>query len=109
MKILREIFLLPVHFYKAFISPIKGGRVCAYTPSCSEYFLIAVRKHGCIKGGIMGIMRILRCTPKYFGGYDPVPDEYVWSRVKGQFTARRKPKNFDKEFEELEREHRTDE
>ena len=97
MKILRELFLLPVHAYRLFISPIKGGPCCAYTPSCSAYFLEAVRKHGIFKGTVLGLTRIGRCNQKYFGGFDPVPEEYAWARVKGQYIARRKPKGFDKE------------
>ncbi len=104
MKILREIFLLPVHLYRVLISPFKGGPCCRYTPSCSEYFLTSVRRFGIIKGSIAGWARILRCRPRYFGGPDPVPDAYSWKAVKDQYIIRRKPKGFDREAERTKRE-----
>ena len=76
MKFLKEIpkFLIniPVYFYKWFISPL-FPRACRYTPTCSTYFIQAVKEYGAIKGGIMGAKRILRCTPNSKGGFDPVP------------------------------------
>lgn len=107
MKILREFYLIPVHFYRHIISPLKGGSVCRYTPSCSTYFLDSVRKFGIIKGTILGMSRILRCSNKYFGTFDPVPDEFSFSYIKNRYIALRKPKNFDKEFEL--KHHRTNE
>ena len=99
MKLLREIFLIPVHIYRLVISPLKGGSVCNYTPSCSEYFLTSVRRFGIFRGTVMGTARILRCRPQYFGGPDPVPDVYSWKGVKDQYIVRRKPRNFDREAE----------
>ena len=96
MKILRKVFLLPVYVYRAIISPMKGGACCGYTPTCSEYFIEAVDKHGIIKGAILGTARILRCRPSFFGGYDPVPDEFSFKEIKNQWKARKKPKDFDK-------------
>ena len=105
MKILRKIFLIPVYFYRACISPFKGGGCCAYTPSCSKYFIDAVDKHGIIKGTILGVVRILRCRPSFFGGYDPVPEEFSFQNIKNQWKARKKPKDFDTSFHH----HGTDE
>ena len=45
---------------------------CRFYPSCSEYGLEAIEKHGPIKGGIMTAWRILRCNPWNKGGNDPV-------------------------------------
>lgn len=101
MSVIREIFLIPVKLYKKILSPRKGGKHCRYYPSCSEYFLESVRKHGIIKGTTMGLMRLMRCNPHYLGGYDPVPDEYVWKRIKGEYIARKKPKGFDKEMKKI--------
>lgn len=50
------------------------GRRCRFAPSCSEYGLEAVRRHGAVKGGGLAIRRILRCHPWGGSGYDPVPD-----------------------------------
>lgn len=45
---------------------------CKYIPSCSQYALEAVDKYGAIKGGIMAVLRVLRCNPFSKGGFDPV-------------------------------------
>jgi putative membrane protein insertion efficiency factor len=59
-----------VRLYQFFFSPI-FGRQCRFYPTCSEYFIKAVRKHGAVVGTIRGIGRILRCHPWHPGGYDP--------------------------------------
>ncbi|MFO7898036.1 MAG: membrane protein insertion efficiency factor YidD [Planctomycetota bacterium] len=46
---------------------------CRFSPTCSEYFVRAVRKHGALKGTWLGIRRVLRCHPYHEGGRDPVP------------------------------------
>lgn len=71
-RIIRHIFLLPVYFYKYAISPLKQPS-CRYTPTCSQYAVEAVMKHGIIKGGWLAIKRILSCHPWGGSGYDPVP------------------------------------
>lgn len=66
------IFLLPVFFYRKFISPLFPP-CCRFTPTCSEYAILAIRKHGIFKGGWLAFKRILRCNPWGGSGYDPVP------------------------------------
>lgn len=46
---------------------------CPYYPTCSEYGLQAVQKHGAFKGSLLALWRIIRCNPFSKGGYDPVP------------------------------------
>ena len=58
--------------YQIAISPMLGNR-CRYFPSCSEYAIEALEKHGIFKGGWLGVRRIGRCHPWQPGGYDPVP------------------------------------
>lgn len=57
--------------YRLFISPLFPP-VCRFVPSCSQYAIEAVEKHGVVRGGGMAIWRILRCHPFSRGGYDPV-------------------------------------
>lgn len=46
---------------------------CRFYPSCSNYSIEAIEKHGVIKGGLLATRRICRCHPFNPGGYDPVP------------------------------------
>lgn len=71
-KILQVIVLLPVYFYRYSISPLIPPR-CRYTPTCSEYTIRAVKKHGILKGGYLSIKRIGSCHPWGGSGFDPVP------------------------------------
>ncbi|MDD5747525.1 MAG: membrane protein insertion efficiency factor YidD [Actinomycetota bacterium] len=64
------LFLLPIRFYRLFVSPNLKPR-CRFYPSCSEYFEIAVRKYGVLRGAGKGMWRILRCNPLGGSGYDP--------------------------------------
>jgi putative membrane protein insertion efficiency factor len=61
-----------VRGYQRTFSHWLGGQ-CRFTPSCSEYFIQAVRTRGAITGTMLGLWRIVRCNPFCKGGYDPVP------------------------------------
>ena len=65
-------FIFLIKIYRLFISPLLGKN-CIYTPSCSEYGIIALKKHGIFKGSFLTAKRILRCNSLFKGGYDPVP------------------------------------
>lgn len=73
----QSILIGAVGFYRYLISPIIGPR-CRYLPTCSDYALEALQKHGAIKGGWLTVKRLCRCHPiRWLGGgdgYDPVPD-----------------------------------
>jgi putative membrane protein insertion efficiency factor len=62
--------ILLVRFYQGTLSPLLGSQ-CRYRPTCSEYFIGAVRKYGALRGAARGTARILRCHPFHKGGYDP--------------------------------------
>ena len=70
--LLRKAFILPIRFYQIAISPYFPP-ACRFTPTCSQYALEAIMKHGITKGGWLAIKRILRCHPWGGSGYDPVP------------------------------------
>ncbi len=55
--------------------PTRIHNRCRFYPTCSNYMLEAIDKHGLIKGVFLGIKRILRCNPFGKSGYDPVPDK----------------------------------
>ena len=61
-----------VRVYQATLSPLIG-RHCRFQPTCSNYFIEAVRLRGPLVGAMLGIWRILRCHPFSRGGFDPVP------------------------------------
>ena len=77
MKLLNNFLILPIKFYKYFISPYFPSN-CRYLPTCSEYFEDALKINGFFKGSILGIKRICRWHPiKILGGrsgFDPVPN-----------------------------------
>lgn len=64
--------ILLVRFYQLCISPLKPPS-CRFTPTCSQYAIEALRKHGPIKGLYLTVRRLLRCHPWGGSGYDPVP------------------------------------
>jgi putative membrane protein insertion efficiency factor len=65
----RALILL-VRGYQVTLSPLLGNR-CRFHPSCSQYFIEAVRKYGAIRGTAKGLWRLARCHPFSAGGYDP--------------------------------------
>ena len=67
-----QVLIAVLRVYKRFISPLLGPR-CRFVPSCSEYAMEALQRHGAWKGSMLAIWRILRCNPFGKGGYDPVP------------------------------------
>jgi len=76
MKIVTKILAIPfiwlVRFYQAAISPYLPPS-CRYAPTCSQYTLEALKKHGFFKGGWLSIKRIVSCNPWGGHGHDPVP------------------------------------
>lgn len=71
-RLLTALLLLPIYFYQRCISPLTPPS-CRFTPTCSEYAVQALRKHGPLKGLYLTVIRLLRCHPWGGSGYDPVP------------------------------------
>jgi putative membrane protein insertion efficiency factor len=69
---MKKLLLNLLKAYQYAISPLLG-RNCRYFPSCSDYAVEAVEKHGAMKGSWLSAKRVCRCHPWHPGGYDPVP------------------------------------
>lgn len=65
-----EAAIILVRLYQYLISPWLG-RTCRFYPSCSQYFILCVRKYGFVRAVWKGTGRICRCHPWHSGGYDP--------------------------------------
>ncbi len=60
-----------LRFYKRWISPLLPS-ACRFEPTCSEYMMQAVARHGVVRGVWKGLGRLARCHPFTHGGFDPV-------------------------------------
>jgi len=58
--------------YQLAVSPLLPPS-CRYTPSCSQFAVEALQRHGALKGSWLAVCRVCRCHPFRPGGYDPVP------------------------------------
>lgn len=70
---MKRLMLAAIRFYRRAISPHLPDS-CRYYPTCSQYAMTAIERFGALRGGWLGLKRILRCHPFHKGGYDPVPD-----------------------------------
>lgn len=68
----KYILILIIRLYKLLISPLFPPS-CRHYPSCSQYAVQALEKHGLFKGTYLASVRILKCNPFFKGGFDPVP------------------------------------
>ena len=71
-KFLSFLLVIPIKLYQVLISPILGPN-CRYQPTCSQYSIEALNKHGPFKGAWLAIKRISSCHPWGGSGHDPVP------------------------------------
>lgn len=67
----RNFVLCLLRGYKWALSPLLPPS-CRYVPTCSDYAMDAVDRHGVIRGSLMAMWRVLRCHPFVRGGYDPI-------------------------------------
>jgi putative membrane protein insertion efficiency factor len=71
-RVPRRLFATLIRGYQRFVSPALPPS-CRFHPSCSQYALEAVTRHGALKGGWLAARRLARCHPFHPGGFDPVP------------------------------------
>lgn len=72
LKIYKEMISPIIHAFSVMFTG-QANMGCRFVPTCSEYFVMSVEKHGAIKGGMKGVGRICRCHPfSKSEGFDPV-------------------------------------
>jgi hypothetical protein len=86
------LFMVPVFIYRKLISPIIPNS-CIYTPSCSQYTLDALKKHGPLAGILLSLTRVTRCAGGLFtGGHDPVPEQFSFGYISSSWKKFRRKK-----------------
>ena len=80
--------LFALSFYKAYLSVLFAG-TCRYEPTCSRYAYEAIERFGVLRGGWLGLKRLLRCQP-FSGkfGYDPVPEKWEEMRANSDVVGK---------------------
>ena len=73
---MQALLMLLIKGYRYLLSPVLPSQ-CRFEPSCSQYALQAVERHGSLRGSWLGLRRILRCHPWHPGGYDPIPESHT--------------------------------
>jgi uncharacterized protein len=68
---MQRVVIAVLRGYKWFVSPLLPS-ACRFYPTCSEYMMEAIGKHGAFRGFWMGLRRVGRCHPFHEGGFDPV-------------------------------------
>ena len=76
---MRTLLITLLRLYQRLLSPLLGPR-CRFFPSCSQYALEAIERHGAYHGGALACGRLLRCHPLNPGGEDPVPQSLTSRR-----------------------------
>ena len=71
IRLPRHALIGTVRLYQLILSPYLGPGHCRYTPTCSQYAILSLRKYGVVKGVILSVWRILRCNPWGAHGHDP--------------------------------------
>ncbi len=70
--LIAKLFIGLLRAYQMAISPLLPGS-CRYSPTCSQYGVEALRKHGPWRGGWLTLKRFISCNPWGGHGHDPVP------------------------------------
>ena len=70
-QVLAKALVFTVRIYQILLSPLFPP-CCRFHPTCSDYAILAIRRHGPFRGSFLALARLLRCHPLHPGGYDPV-------------------------------------
>jgi len=81
-KVSSQAMISSIKFYKSYISPLLPP-ACRFVPTCSQYGIAAIEKFGPVKGGVLTVWRLMRCTPIGGKGYDPPK----WPPVRYDYSS----------------------
>jgi len=87
---MKALLLLAIRGYRFFLSPWLG-RSCRFLPTCSEYAMEAIERHGAFDGSLLAARRIARCHPLGGAGLDPVPSQGPAARLWARLRAATRP------------------
>jgi putative membrane protein insertion efficiency factor len=68
----KSVAIFIIRLYQILISPLFAP-ACRFEPSCSQYGIDAIGRHGVVRGGWLAVRRLTKCHPLHEGGFDPVP------------------------------------
>lgn len=85
----QRLLMAVVHVYRLLLKPWLGS-ACRFEPTCSQYALDALQRHGAAGGTLLTAGRLLRCQPWCQGGCDPVPENFP-NPARGLFTRYGRP------------------
>ena len=88
---MKRFFILCIRLYQKSKNPLTNGS-CRFTPTCSQYALQAIERHGAFWGGLLSLWRILRCNPFSRGGVDLVPEKIPFPGKKSSFVRDKRAK-----------------
>ena len=75
-----------IQLYRHTVSPLRLP-TCRFTPTCSQYAVEALSEYGLFRGGWLATVRLLKCGPWHRGGWDPIPERRIDSRVMSRETT----------------------
>jgi len=78
---MKAVLVAALRGYQYAIRPMLGAN-CRFFPSCSDYAIEALQRHGTARGSLLAAKRLCKCHPYHPGGYDPVPETRERSTVK---------------------------
>ena len=82
-----RLLLRALRAYQYLLRPLLGAN-CRFYPSCSDYTIEAIERHGALAGCVLGAGRLCKCHPFHPGGYDPVPHEILVPRYSALPTRK---------------------
>lgn len=68
-----RLVIAVIEMYRHMISPLRLPS-CRFMPTCSQYAVAALTEHGLVRGGLLSLVRLVKCGPWHPGGWDPIPD-----------------------------------